>query len=142
MSGGGKGLGSSGMPGFLSSFDQQAAQQALQGGTTAITNRYQQLGLGQTGATPSGPTTGAAAGVPGSGTTPTSGGNFGAGPTAMQMDLGSAPSLTGGLPEEIQAMLGQVQTQDLSETASQQSGKTGGAGQAISGLGKVASGGK
>lgn len=142
MSGGGKSFGGSGSPGFLSSFDRGAAQQALQGGTAAITNRYQQLGLGQTGATPSGPTTGATPGIPGSGTTPVNPGNFGPGPTAMQMDLGQLPSLTGGLPEEIQAMLGQVQTQDMSETGQQQSGKTGGAGQAISGAGKLASGGK
>ncbi|HEX3521470.1 MAG TPA: hypothetical protein VHT52_05220 [Stellaceae bacterium] len=123
MSGGGKSFGSAGSPGFLSGFDKQVAQQALQGGSEAITNRYAQLGLGGTSATPSGPTTGATPGIPGSGTTPTNPGNFGAGSTAMQMDLGSAPSLTGGLPEEIQAMLGQVQTQDMSETGQQQSGK-------------------
>ncbi|HEX3525158.1 MAG TPA: hypothetical protein VHT52_24100 [Stellaceae bacterium] len=135
MSGGGKGFGSAGSPGFLSGFDLGAANQAGAGASQAISNRYAQLGLGQTGAQPTGPATGATPGIPGSGTTPTTPGNMGAGSTAMQMDLGTAPSLTGGIPEEIQAMLGQVQTQDMSQTGQQQSGKgAGGKGGASSAL--------
>lgn len=128
------GIGGSGDAGFLSPFDKNAFNQAQQSAIGALTNRYQQLGLGQTGAQPSGPTTGATAGIPGSGTTPTTGGNFGAGSTAMQMDLGQLPSVTGGIPAETQAGLGAVQTADLSQTAQQQSGKSGG------NLGNLASG--
>lgn len=137
MSGGGKGggggAGGSGQPGFISPFDQSVFNTAQQSATGALTNRYQQLGLGQTGAQPSGPTVGATAGIPGSGTTPTTGGNFGAGPTAMQMDLGQLPSMTGGIPEMFQAAMGQAQSQDLAQTTQQQSGansKGGNVGQA------------
>lgn len=118
--------GSSGSAGFLSPFDKNAFNTAQQGAISAITNRYQQLGLGQTGAMPTGPAVGATPGIPGSGTTPTTPGNFGAGPTAYQMDIGQAPSITGGIPAETQAGLGAVQTADLSQTAQQQSGKSGG----------------
>jgi hypothetical protein len=40
------------------------------------------------------------------------------GSTPEAMDLGVAPSLTGGIPAEFQAGLGQTQSQDLSQTTS------------------------
>ena len=41
-----------------------------------------------------------------------------AGSTPEAMDLGAAPSMVGGIPAQFQAGLGQVQTQDLGQTAS------------------------
>lgn len=144
MSGGGKGGGGGGGsgPGFISPFDRNAFSQAQGAATTELTNRYQQLGLGATSASPSGPTVGATAGVPGSGTTPTTPGNFGAGPTAMQMDLGQLPSVTGGIPEMFQAGMGQAQAQDLAQSASQQSGNNAKGGDIGQGVGKALGGGK
>lgn len=123
-------FGSSGAPGFISPFDQNAFNQGLGNSLAAMTNRYQQLGLGQTAASPSGPNqpfkgVGGAQGsgslqgwTPGSGTTPTTPGSFGAGSTAYQQDVGAKPSLVGGLPAEFEAGLGQQQTADLGATAS------------------------
>lgn len=133
-------FGSSGAPGFLSPFDTGAVNAALGEATQAMTNRYGQLGLGQTGASPSGPTTGATPGIPGSGTTPVNPGSMGAGSTAEQMDLGTAPSLTGGLPAEAQAALGQIQTQDLSQTSSSANSAIQGKSQQVSGITSLASG--
>lgn len=152
--GGQFGFGMPGAPGAISPFDFGQFQTALQNATNATTNRYQQLGLGAGSARPSGPTTGAVAGVPGSGTTPTAGGNFGAGSTAYNMDIGQnnqfappgspgAPSLTGGLSEEALAGLGQLQTQDLSLTSQiaqgTNQGKSGGKGGGKGGLGAIGS---
>lgn len=39
------------------------------------------------------------------------------GSTMLQQDLGNAPSLTGGLPKEALAMVGQMQTQDVGNAA-------------------------
>lgn len=118
LAGGGSGFGSSGAPGFISPFDLSVAQQGAGSSIGAMTNQYNRLGLGQNSATPSGPTTGATPGVPGSGTTPVNPGSFGAGSTPEQMDVGAAPSLTGGIPAEFQAAIGQGQTQDLGATSS------------------------
>lgn len=104
------GFGGYGQPGYISPFDQQAAQFGEQQSEKAMTNRYQQLGLGAEGATPTSP------------------GSFGAGPTAMQMDIGTAPSLTGGIMEEFQAMLGQLQTNDIGLTSGMSQGKSSGKG--------------
>jgi hypothetical protein len=105
----------------------------------AMANRYAQLGLGQTGATPSGPTSGAVAGVPGSGTTPTTGGSFGAGPTAFQMEEGALPGVTN-IPEEFKAALGEAQFQDLGQTASAAAGSAQAKGQTFSGIGSALGG--
>lgn len=158
-------------PGFISPFDMHAFGMAQQAMTEAMTNRYAQLGLGATGATPAGAATGitpihagANAGGggfaggggssggggatggwsvnPGSGTTPVNPGNMGAGSTAEQMDLGNMPSLVGGIPAEIQAGLGEVQTQDLSMTSTAGQGGGGKGGGAGSLLGLAAKGGK
>jgi hypothetical protein len=40
------------------------------------------------------------------------------GSTPEAMDIGAAPSLTGGIPAEAQAAQGQLQTQDLGQTSS------------------------
>lgn len=124
-------FGTAGNPGFLSPFDLNAA---LTGATTSAADmqtQYQNLGLGQTAASPSGPNTpfkggggtsggGGASGNwspgPGSGTTPTTPGSFGAGSTPFQQEIGQKPSLTGGIPEQFQALLGQQQTADLGQT--------------------------
>lgn len=143
------GFGQPGGIGFLSPFDLNSVANAGGQSVASMTNRYKQLGLGNVGATPTGPTTGATPGVPGSGATPTSPGSFfspntsptalttainnaetggtlsptdratlsGAGPTAFQMDVGIAPSLTGGLPAEAGATAGEIQTQDLGLTS-------------------------
>jgi hypothetical protein len=87
--------GFTGAPGVLSPFDISASATGLGQSELAMGNRYSQLGLGQTGATPTHP------------------GSMGLGGTAEQMDLGAAPSLTGGIPNEFLAGLGQTQTSDL-----------------------------
>ena len=84
-----------GAPGVLSPFDIQAFQAGLGPAELAMGNRYSQLGLGGTGATPTSP------------------GALGTGGTAERMDLGANPSLTGGIPAEFEAGLGQAQTGDL-----------------------------
>lgn len=132
--GGAPGFGSAGGAGFLSPFDQNAAASGAGQSIVAMGNRYNQLGLGANAASPTGPAVGATPGIPGSGTTPTSGGSFGAGPTAFQMDVGAAPSLTGGIPAEFEALLGQVQTQDLGQTASSAASAIQGKQQQVGGL--------
>ncbi|HEY2530282.1 MAG TPA: hypothetical protein VGJ20_20490 [Xanthobacteraceae bacterium] len=104
---------------------------------TSLMNRNKQLGLGATGATPSGATTGTTPGVPGSGTTPTTPGDFGAGPTGFQMDEGALPSLTGGIPNMFQAALGEAQFQDLGQTAAAAAGSANAKGQTFSGIGQL-----
>lgn len=96
---GGGGGGGGGFPGMLSPFDINAAQTGQQQAMANMTARYNQLGLGQQGATPTSP------------------GSFGQGSTAMQMDLGQLPSITGGIPAQFQALLGQLQTEDLAQTS-------------------------
>lgn len=127
-------FGSPGGVGFLSPLDQNAAASGAGQSIAAMTNRYNQLGLGANAASPTGPAVGATPGIPGSGTTPTTGGSFGAGPTAFQMDVGEAPSTVGGIPAEFEALLGQVQTQDLGQTASSAASAIQGKSQQVGGL--------
>jgi hypothetical protein len=134
------GTGGGGQPGQIQGSDTANALFGTQLSIGDMTNRYKQLGLGNLQATPSGPTSGAVAGVPGSGTTPTTGGSFGPGSTAMQMDIGQRPSLTGGIPQEFQGALGQGQFQDLSETTSAAVGAQQAKGQVASGIGSLIGG--
>jgi hypothetical protein len=163
----GGGLGGGGQPGQIQGSDIQNAMFGTQLSIQDMTNRYKQLGLGGTGALPSGPTTGAVAGVPGSGTTPTTpgtpaspgspgtpgfGGAFGGaatpgtpasgptGPTGYLMDIGAAPSLTGGIPQQFQGVLGEGQFQDLSETTQAEVGAQQAKGQVAAGAGSLIGG--
>ena len=83
-------FGSPGAPGFLPSGATAAVGPAAGQSVQTMANRYNQLGLG-------GPGSG--------GGTPTPIG------TPEAMDLGLAPSLTGGIPAQFQAVLGQLQNQ-------------------------------
>lgn len=87
-------FGSPGAPGFVSPFDLGALAQGQGQSTAAMANRYSQLGLATPNATPTSP----------------GGGGMG---TAEQQDLGIAPSLTGGIPAQYSALLGQAQTANL-----------------------------
>jgi hypothetical protein len=62
-------------------------------------------------------------------------------PTAERMDLGFAPSLTGGIPNEFAALLGELQTQDIAQTLSmsQGGGQSGGGGKGGGGKGGLGS---
>jgi hypothetical protein len=86
-------------------------------------NRYQQLGLGGQAATP---------------TTP---GAFLTGSTPFMMDVGETPSLTGGIPAEFQAVMGQLQNAALSNPSGGAGGGKGGgksaAGAGLSALGAL-----
>lgn len=167
------GVGGGGQPGQIQGSDIQNAMFGTQVSDLAMQNRYQQLGLGGQGATVAGPTTGKTKGIPGSGTTPVTPGQFApapptppaptatagaplnlvgaafggtppgvaqpgtpgaisggtgptgtaatpplptTGPTAFEMDIGMAPSWTGGIQELFQAALGEGQFQDLGAT--------------------------
>jgi hypothetical protein len=77
---------------------------------TAMHNRYAQLGLGVPSGNPS------AAGASGGSL------SYGGPGTAEQMDIGSAPSLTGGIAGMSNATLGQMETNALSNAASPQGG--------------------
>lgn len=123
--------------GEISGQANQAAQMLGGESIASLMARNQQLGLGETGAQPAGPTTGATAGIPGSGTTPTTPGAFGRGPTGFQMDVGALPSMTGGIPNEFRAALGEAQFQDLGQTASAASGSAQAKGQTFSGIGSA-----
>ena len=131
------GAGGGGQPGQIQGSDKANALFGTQMSDLAMTNRYKQLGLGQVGASPTGPASGAVPGVPGSGTTPTTGGSFSAGPTGYQMDIGAAPSWTGGIPQEFQAALGEAQFQDLGETTQAAVGAQQAKGQAAAGIGQL-----
>ena len=91
MGGGIGGFGSSNSPGNIQGMDLQNAMQAAQDSATATINRYQQLGLGGVGATPTGAAGGAVPGIPGSGTTPVNPGKFATG----SQPLGSATGQPG-----------------------------------------------
>ena len=90
--------GNIGAPGVLSPFNLSTFETGAGQSELAMGNRYNQLGLGQTSATP------------------TSAGSLGTGTTAEQMDLGTTPSLTGGIPTEFLAGLGQTQSGDLGQS--------------------------
>ena len=112
-------------PGTVSPFDQQAVGNALNLNEQAMQNRYAQLGLSATGATPGSPG-GPAGGVgAGSGQAPQSGAGM---PTAEQMDLGFLPSLAGGLPGEAEALMGQIQNANLQAAGGSGGGGKGGGG--------------
>jgi hypothetical protein len=136
------GTGGGGQPGQIQGSDKQNAMMGAQLSINDMENRYKQLGLGGRGASPTGPTTGAVAGVPGSGTTPVNlnPGAFDAGPTGFQMDVGTAPSLTGGIPRQFQGALGEGQFQDLSETTSAAVGAQQAKGQVAQGIGGLIGG--
>jgi hypothetical protein len=112
------GFGQSGGPGFISPFDQSQFTGGAAQSIAAMTNQYQNLGLGAVPAGTTGPASGGAPGIPGSGVTPHTPGGFGAGSTAYQMDVGARPSTTGGIPTLFEAGLGTQQTQDLGSTIS------------------------
>lgn len=88
-------FGQSGAPGFLPSSVTGAATQAGASSEAAMANRYAQLGLGSTGATPTTPGGGLAQSTP------------------ALMDYGLLPSYTGGIANQQQAVLGQLQNQSL-----------------------------
>jgi hypothetical protein len=116
-------------PGFIQPFAENLFGQGQREAETAMTDTYQQLGLGETGASAT------RKGVQ------TSPGSFGAGSTAMRMDLGQLPSLTGGIPEEFKAGLGEVQNAAIQSSGSGGGGgggKGGSAGGALSALGGLA----
>jgi len=135
-------------PGFVSPFDQQAVMNALNLGSQAMTNRYAQLGLSGQGATPTSPgglAGGIGVGNIGTGMLPGTagvGGGIGSEPTAEQQDLGQIPTLTGGLPGEALATLGEIQNANLSQSGGAGGGGGGkgggGAGSALSSIGKAA----
>jgi hypothetical protein len=141
-------------PGFVSPFDQQAVGRAAQFSGEAMANRYAQLGLSGQGATPTspgGPAGGIGVGSIGAGIIP--GGGLG-GPgspsetTAEMQDLGQIPTLTGGIPGEAMATIGEIQNANLANQSSSGGGGGGkggggkGAGQAIGAIAPLALGGK
>lgn len=85
-------FGSSGAPGFVPPAASAAVGPAAGQSEAMMANRYNQLGLGGPGA---------------AGGTQTPMG------TPEAMDLGAAPSTTGGIPAQFQAVLGQLQNQAL-----------------------------
>jgi hypothetical protein len=111
------GIGSGGSVGQPDQFSLDALANATNNATQAMHNRYVQLGLG----VPSGGSPQSAA---------SSGGNlsYGGPGTAEQMDIGSMPSLTGGIQGMSQATLGQMENNALSMAGSGggTSGKGGG----------------
>jgi len=111
------GFGSGGAPGHLSPFDTGVANLAAGQSVQAMTNRYNQLGLG-----------GPAPSFGSGGGTVTNAG------TAEAMDIGAAPSYTGGIPEQFQALTGEMQNNALNTPGSAGKGTSpasliGGAGQ-------------
>jgi hypothetical protein len=134
------GTGGGGQPGDIQGSDKANAMMGAQTSIADMTNRYKQLGLGGRGAAPTAPNTPYFSNVPGSGTTPTTGGAFDAGPTGFQMDIGAAPSLTGGIPRQFQGVLGEGQFQDLSETTQAAVGAQQAKGQAAAGIGQLIGG--
>ena len=85
-------FGSSGAPGFVPPAASAAIGPAAGQSATMMANRYNQLGLGGPGA---------------AGGTQTPMG------TPEAMDLGAAPSTTGGIPAQFAAVAGQLQNQAL-----------------------------
>lgn len=138
-------FGTAGNPGFLSPFDLNAAAAGQGQATSELTQQYKDLGLGQNPATPAGPNQPLQGNQPpGSGTTPTTPGSFGAGSIPYQQDIGAAPSVTGGIPAQFQALLGQQQTADLGATTQSaaaalqgKNAQTGLIGSGLGALGKI-----
>ena len=99
-------------PGTVDPFSLGQLATQTQQGMTAMGNRYQQLGVQQPGGSPQ--------------AVAKAGGNMpSAGPsTPEKMDLGAAPSLTGGIPGMAGATLGQMQTNAMTSPTGS-GGKTG-----------------
>ena len=144
MGGGGPSFGDFGSPGFVSPFDMHAVNAGRGASLQAMTNRYAQLGLSGTGATPTnrgGPAGGIGVGQIGAnitgpegpGVPPVAAGET----TAEMMDLGQAPSLGGGIPAQFDALLGMIQTANLANAS--QSGGGGGGGKGGGGKGGMGS---
>lgn len=89
------GFGQPGAPGFVPGTVSAPVNAAATGGVNALANRYSQLGLGSTGATPTTPGGGLAQSTP------------------ALMDYGALPSYQGGVAGEGNAVLGQLQNQTL-----------------------------
>ena len=133
VGGGGGGFGDFGMPGHVSPFDMHAVDAGQGASMQAMTNRYAQLGLSSTGATPHSPG-GPAGGIgvaniggnitgpEGPGVPPVTAGE----PTAEQMDLGQIPSLVGGIPAQFEALMGMIQNANLANASMSGSGGGGG----------------
>jgi hypothetical protein len=62
------------------------------------------------------------------------------GSTAEAMDLGAAPSLTGGIPAQYQALVGQMQNQALATAPGGSGGKTSSPAGTIGGIGSILGG--
>src|SRR5262247_1509634 len=90
-------FGESGAPGFVDPFASGAVGQGAGASLQAMTNRYNQLGLG--------------------------------GSTMEKMDLGQQPSVTGGIPAQFGAVMGELQNSALRQSP-QGSGKQSPASQA------------
>ena len=75
-------FGESGAPGFVDPFSMAAVGQGKGASMQAMTNRYNQLGMG--------------------------------GSTPEAMDLGAAPSVTGGIPAQFSALIGELQNSSAS----------------------------
>lgn len=119
MSGFFGGFGQSGSPGHLSGFETGQVAQGLGQSIQAMQNRYTQLGLGSQGATPTSP-----------------GGGAGQS-TAALMDIGQLPSYTGGMQEQFNALLGELQNSAL-QNAPAGSGKSSSPASAIGGVTQLA----
>jgi hypothetical protein len=104
-----------GVPGFLDNFTMGLLGQGQAQSGQAMTNRYNQLGL--SGNPQGGPPQAAAA----AGRNMTSGG---APTTALSMDLGQTPSLTGGLDQMFSALQGQLENSALNQPAPLNSNKS------------------
>ena len=90
-------FGQEGAPGFVDPFAMSAVGQGKGTSLQAMSNRYNQLGLG--------------------------------GSTMQAMDMGAAPSVTGGIPAQFAALVGELQNSALRQ-APGGSGKQSGANQA------------
>ena len=99
-------------PGTVDPFSLGQLATQTQKGMTAMGNRYDQLGVKAPGGSPQ--------------TTAASGGNMPSAGTSTPeaMDLGAAPSMTGGIPGMAGATLGQMQTNAMTSPTGS-GGKTG-----------------
>jgi hypothetical protein len=121
-----------GVPGFVDQFSTGLLGGAASQSGEALVNRYNQLGL--SGNPQGGTPQSAAAG----GTSLQSGGQPS---TALGMDLGQIPSLTGGLPGLFEAGLGQMQNASLNQPLNTTGKSTASSAlSGLSGLGGLASG--
>ena len=115
-------------PGTVDTFSAGVLSQNTGSAIEAMQNRYSQLGLS---GNPQGGTPQSAAA---SGTSLQSGG---APTTAEAMDIGTLPSLTGGIEGMAEATMGQMQNNALNKSSGGGGGKGGGGG-GLGGLGSIA----